>query len=84
MEAQDVDSSVTATLTCSMKDMSETLNVTWFNENGTISYKSGGYLAEKGNFKLYHTRYYRKFNIILLASGENSEICDLFCDSFGF
>ena len=52
MEAQDVDLSVTATLTCLMTDMSELLNVTWFDENGIISFASGGYLAKQGSSTL--------------------------------
>ena len=48
MNTQDVDSSVTATLTCLIKDVSDLLDVTWFNEHGIISSASSGYLAKKG------------------------------------
>ena len=51
MEAQDVDSSVTATLTCLITDVLHLLNVTWFRENETISFTNGGYLANQGKFK---------------------------------
>ena len=52
MEVQDVDSSVTATLTCLMTNVSHLLDVTWFRENEIITFKNGGYSANQGKFKL--------------------------------
>ena len=52
MEVQDVDSSVTATLTCLMTNISHLLNVTWLRENETIPFTNGGYSANQGKFKL--------------------------------
>ena len=48
MGTQDVDSSVTATLTCIMTDISDRVNVTWSSENGAITSAIGGYLAKNG------------------------------------
>ena len=62
MEAQDVDSSVTATLTCLMTDVSHLLNVTWFKDNETISFTNGGYLASQGKLRIDLTRFYKHLN----------------------
>ena len=48
MNTQDVDSSVSATLTCLIKDVSDLLDVTWFSELGIVSSASSGYLAKQG------------------------------------
>ena len=63
MEAQDVDSSVTATLTCLMTNISDTFDVTWFSENGIIKSESGGYLAKQGSSKFEYYRFVRKFSL---------------------
>ena len=54
MEVQDVDSSVSATLTCLITDVSDLLNVTWFRDNRIITSESGGYLAIQGRSTLEH------------------------------
>ena len=51
MDAQDVDSSVTATLTCSLTDLTHPLNVIWSSENGTITSASAGYSDNQGCLK---------------------------------
>ena len=48
MDAQDVDSSVTATLTCSLTDLTHPLNVTWSSDNGIITSTSSGYSYNQG------------------------------------
>ena len=48
MDAQDVDSSVTATLTCSLTDLTHPLNVIWSSDNGTITSASAGYTYNQG------------------------------------
>ena len=62
MEAQDVDSSVTATLTCLMTNVSHLLDVTWFRENEIITFTNGGYLANQGKFRLDLTRFDKEFS----------------------
>ena len=57
MEAQDVDSSMAATLTCLMTNVSHPFNVTWFRENEIITFTKGGYSANQGKFKLDLTRF---------------------------
>ena len=60
MEVQDVDASVTATLTCLMTEVSNLLNVTWLSENGIIVSTNGGYLVNQGEFRLDATQFYNE------------------------
>ena len=78
MEVQDVDLSVTATLTCLMTDVSELLNVTWWSENGIITTTSNGYLANQGKFRIE----LRNLQLTCYVSAEYFDICDFLLKYF--